>query len=226
MRAAILLSVLAAVPVAPALASPVVVELYQSQGCSSCPPAIANINALANDPSLLVLDFAVTYWDRLGWKDTFARPEFTGRQWDYARGLRRSNVFTPQVVVAGRHDLVGTDPHELRQAVEAASSATDVARIGIQNDIVSVGAGAAPVQGADVWLVRYDPRIQNVSIGAGENGGTTIAHQNIVRQITRLGAWNGMPEQFSIGPSPDGSWRTAILIQRAAGGEILAAAKS
>ena len=101
LRAAVLLSALLAVPALPALASPTVVELYQSQGCSSCPPAIANINALASDPQLLVLDFAVTYWDRLGWKDTFARPEYTQRQWDYAHGLKHHNVYTPQVVVAG-----------------------------------------------------------------------------------------------------------------------------
>jgi hypothetical protein len=226
LRAAVLLFALLAVPVAPALASPTVVELYQSQGCSSCPPAIANINALADDPQLLVLDFAVTYWDNLGWKDTFARPEYTKRQWDYAHGLRHGNVYTPQVVVAGHRDLAGTDPRELRRAVDAAKSATDAPSLSLQGNMVSIGSSAAPAQRADVWLVRYDPRIQNVAIGAGENGGATIAHKNIVREVTRLGTWNGKPEQFRIMPAPDSTWRNAILVQGLSGGEILAAAKS
>jgi hypothetical protein len=226
LRAAVLLSALLAVPVTPALAWPTVVELYQSQGCSSCPPAIANINALADDPQLLVLDFAVTYWDNLGWKDTFARPEYTKRQWDYAHGLRHGNVYTPQVVVAGHHDLVGTDLRELRRAVDAAKSATDAPSLSLQGNLVSIGGSTAPAQGADVWLVRYDPRIQNVAIGAGENGGVTIAHKNIVREVTKLGTWNGKKEQFQIMPTPDGNWRNAILVQGISGGAILAATKS
>ena len=226
MRAAVLLSALLAVPVTPALAWPTVVELYQSQGCSSCPPAIANINALADDPQLLVLDFAVTYWDNLGWKDTFARPEYTKRQWDYAHGLGHGNVYTPQVVVAGHHDLVGTDPRELRRAMDVAKSATDAPSLSLQGNMVSIGSSTAPAQGADVWLVRYDPRIQKVAIGAGENGGVTIAHKNIVREVTRLGTWNGKQERFQIMPAPDSNWRNAILIQGMSGGAILAATKS
>src|SRR5580693_943584 len=89
------------------LAHPVVVELFQSQGCSSCPPANANVMAIADRPDVLALSFGVTYWDSLGWKDTFASPKFTARQWDYAHGLGHSNVFTPQVVINGRRDGVG-----------------------------------------------------------------------------------------------------------------------
>ena len=222
----LLLSALLAMPVAPALASPTVVELYQSQGCSSCPPAIVNINALADDPQLLVLDFAVTYWDRLGWKDTFARPEYTKRQWDYAHGLGHSNVYTPQVVVAGHRDLVGTDPRELRRAVDAAKSAADAPSLSLRDSMLSIAGSMAPAQGADVWLVRYDPRTQNVAIGAGENGGVTIAHRNIVREVTRLGAWYGKPIQFQIMSAPDSHWRNAILVQGKSGGAILAAASS
>src|SRR5215475_12069949 len=81
----------------------VVVELFESQGCSSCPPANANVNALSTRDDLLTLIYGVTYWDQLGWKDTFARHEFTRRQYDYARGLGNENVYTPQVVLNGRH---------------------------------------------------------------------------------------------------------------------------
>jgi hypothetical protein len=80
---------------------PVVVELFQSQGCSSCPPANANVNALSARADVLALSFAVTYWDRLGWKDTFAKAQFTERQWQYARAMRQQDVYTPQVVVNG-----------------------------------------------------------------------------------------------------------------------------
>src|SRR5271167_4713002 len=95
---------------ASAMARPVVVELFQSQGCSSCPPANANLAAIADRPDVIALNFSVTYWDNLGWKDTFARPAYTARQWDYAHSLRHADVFTPQVVVDGRRDGVGVDP--------------------------------------------------------------------------------------------------------------------
>ena len=96
-----------------------VVELYQSQGCSSCPPAIANINAIADRPDILALTFAVTYWDQLGWKDTFASPGFTARQYDYAHGLGHGGVYTPQVVINGRADLVGADRARIGQRPRA-----------------------------------------------------------------------------------------------------------
>src|SRR5271170_8235975 len=88
---------------------PVVVELFQSQGCSSCPPANANLNALSQRADVLALSFSVTYWDSLGWKDTFAKGQFTERQWQYARAMRQADVYTPQVVVNGRIAGVGAD---------------------------------------------------------------------------------------------------------------------
>ena len=107
------LFLLAAMPVQ---ASPKVVELFQSQGCSSCPPAIANVNALADRADLLPLMFAVTYWDQLGWKDTFARPEFTARQVAYGRRFG-DGAYTPEVVINGRADLVGADRRQLDHAI-------------------------------------------------------------------------------------------------------------
>src|SRR5207248_8043410 len=95
--------------------APVVVEEFQSQGCSSCPPANANLNALAGRPEVLALSYAVTYWDELGWKDTFASPAFTQRQWDYAHYAGRTNVATPQVIVDGCIKINGGDRAELEQ---------------------------------------------------------------------------------------------------------------
>ena len=197
-----------------------VVELYQSQGCSSCPPAIRNVNALADMPNVLPLMFAVTYWDRLGWKDTFAKPEFTGRQWAYAHGLLRGEVYTPQVVVNGRTDLTGANPSELTKALKGTMPLSGPT-ITVADGTIHVAAGA-PTQ-ADVWLVRYDPRTINVEIGAGENSGVTIAHRNIVRQLIRLGGWQGIAESFAIPANPEKAWRAAILIQGGDGRAILSA---
>ncbi len=204
-------------------ASPTVIELYQSQGCSSCPPAIANVNAVADRPGILALTFAVTYWDRLGWKDTFAKPAFTDRQYEYAGGLHHASVYTPQVIVNGRSDLVGADARELAAAI---AHATPIAGpdIVIGRDVVSVSA-RPHIASADVWLVRYDPRPIPVHIGAGENSGVTITHRDVVRDLVRLGAWHGTAQNYSLPPLHDAAWRSAILVQQTGGGPILSAAQ-
>nr|MBA2467204.1 DUF1223 domain-containing protein [Sphingomonas sp.] len=97
---------------------PVVVELFQSQGCSSCPPANANLNAIAGHPDVLALSFAVTYWNGLGWKDTFAHPAFTARQWEYSKAGGRTNVSTPQVIVNGRGVLIGHRRDQLLASIK------------------------------------------------------------------------------------------------------------
>ena len=220
--AALFLVILAA---APAAASPLtVVELYQSQGCSSCPPAIANVNALADRPDILALTFAVTYWDQLGWKDTFAKPEYTARQYDYSHGMHRSNVYTPQVVIGGRTDQTGIDRGELQNGI-AHSSQAQGPIISQSGAGVAVAAASSPAGDADVWLVRYDPRIQNVAVGAGENSGVTIAHRNVVRSLVRLGGWSGGAQTYALPISGDPAWRTAILVQEKNGGPILSALK-
>lgn len=211
-----------------AVASPLtVVELYQSQGCSSCPPANANINAIADRPDILALSFGVTYWDQLGWKDTFATPANTKRQWDYAHGsLRHDEVGTPQVVINGRKDIVGSNRSELDLAIKGAMLPADAPSITLTDTTVSVGGAKAPKAAADVWLVRYDPRIVQVSIRRGENGGRTLPHKNIVRQVVRLGAWVGEAQKYDLPTSSDSNFRTAILVQGVKGGPILAALKS
>jgi hypothetical protein len=212
---------LAAIPAAvPAQASPTVVELFQSQGCSSCPPAIANVNALADRPDILALMFAVTYWDNLGWKDTFARPEYTARQVTYGR-VFGDGAYTPEVVIDGRADLVGADRGQLNAALARAVPLAGPA-LSRSGDSVTVGAGSGA---ADVWLVRYDPRVQNVAIGAGENSGITIAHKNIVRGLVKLGAWSGAAQAFAIPGGGDPAWRSAVLVQAKNGGAMLAALK-
>jgi len=206
-------------------AHPVVVELFQSQGCSSCPPANANLIALSQRPDVLALSFGVTYWDNLGWKDTFASPQYTARQWDYARALRHDNVFTPQVVVNGRIDGVGAEPGEIEQLMRRAERPSPGPAVVIGASDVVVGAAPTPGRSADVWLVRYDPRIVQVAIRRGENGGRTLPHRNVVRELVRLGGWNGQSARFSLPANSDPALRTAILVQTAGAGPILAAVK-
>lgn len=201
---------------------PVVLELFQSQGCSSCPPANANLNALADRPDVLALSFGVTYWDQLGWKDTFAKPAFTDRQKAYARALP-AQLGTPQMVVEGREDLIGTNAQDVDLALRRARPAMD-ATVALSRGRVEIGAGQAPKGGADVWLVRYDPRVRQVAIQRGENNGKTLPHRDVVRELTRLGGWTGAPTAFAITAPDDPALRTAVLIQARNGGPILAAA--
>jgi hypothetical protein len=198
---------------------PIVVELYQSQGCSSCPPADAVLNALADRPDVLALSFAVTYWDQLGWKDTFASPAFTQRQWDYARAAGRSYVATPQMVVDGRGVVTGNDRAQLDQAIRRFARPGGGPAIIAKGDAVEIAAGKG---NAIVWLVRYDPRTIAVPIRAGENGGRTIAHRNVVRQLVRLGAWTGAAARFRL-PAPPSGLGSAVIVQQGVGGPIVAA---
>jgi hypothetical protein len=204
-------------------AHPVVVELFQSQGCSSCPPANANVTAIADQPDILALSFGVTYWDSLGWKDTFASPKFTARQWDYAHGLGHPNVFTPQVVINGRRDGVGIDRHELRTLITAGDRGDGGPALTVHGGTLTISG--APRQSADVWLVRYDPRVVQVPIKRGENSGRTLPHKNIVRELVRLGRWSGGAETLALPAQTDPALRTAILVQQPRGGPVLAAAK-
>ncbi|THD51420.1 DUF1223 domain-containing protein [Phenylobacterium sp.] len=200
-----------------------VVELYTSQGCSSCPPANAALAAISARPEILALSFGVTYWDDLGWKDTFAQKAFTERQWDYAKGLRHNNVGTPQVVVNGRLDTVGGSVGEIDAALKRALLAAGGPSVVLSSAAVAI-AGAAPSHPAAVWLVRYDPNIVQVPVKRGENTGKTLPHKNVVRELIRLGEWDGGAKSFPVPAAPAGL-KTAILLQAGPGGPILAAAK-
>lgn len=202
-----------------------VVELFTSQGCNSCPPANANLVALSSRPDLLTLSFNVTYWDDLGWPDTFAQPAFTQRQRDYQRGLGTDNVWTPQVVVDGRRHVVGQRMSQI-QSLIAAHQITAVPRIAFRDGGVGVAGGAALAQPADVWLVRYEPRPIDVPVARGENGGRTLPHASVVRELVRLGTWSGRDANGFALPAPSRpGLLTAVLVQAPNGGPILAAAK-
>jgi len=218
------LTLLAAAGAAAAQAPPPVqvVELFTSQGCSSCPPADLAVAQMAQRPDILALSFGVTYWDDLGWKDTFGQKKFTDRQWDYAKGLRHAQVATPQVVVNGRLDVVGQDVREIDAAVARVrlTSGPQVS-LGPAQAVVN---GAAPARTASVWLVRYDPNVQQIPVKRGENTGKTLPIKNAVKELIRLGDWMGGQKTYAL-PAGPANLKTAILVQQGTGGPILAAAK-
>jgi hypothetical protein len=200
---------------------PVVVELFTSQGCSSCPPANANLIALSRRSDVLALSFGVTYWDRLGWKDTFARPDFTARQESYEPKLGRSGPFTPQIVVNGRADAVGNDLTELQDLI-ARTDHDKGPDLKLSANAVTIASAPSPKVPADVWLVRYDPKVVEVPVKRGENGGRSLPHGRVVRDLVRLGAWSGPGTVLPLRAAQTGL-RTAILVQLPNGGPILAA---
>ena len=217
--------------VGPAVAAPLtVVELFQSQGCSDCPPANANVMALSDRPGLLTLSFGVTYWDQLGWKDTFASPQYTARQWDYAHALKHSEVYTPQVIVNGRADITGRDKAQLESLITRETNlvappvAIDGGHVRVGEDVMVRMTGKGTQY--DVWLVRFDPKIENVPIARGENSGLTLPHRNVVKQLVKLGVWNGTAADFRLPGAAQAGLKDAVLIQKGPGGSIVAAARS
>jgi hypothetical protein len=203
--------------------SPVVLELFQSQGCSSCPPALAVLREEADRPDVIALNFAVTYWDQLGWKDSFAQPAFTQRQWDYAHANGRDMVATPQLIVNGRGFVNGGDRAEVDAAIGKYRGTSDAPSLRLDRNQLIVRS-APRARPATVWLVTYDPRTLKVPIHAGENDGRTLAHRNIVRALENLGSWIGPQHSYQIPQGRPGLAR-AILIQVGTGGPIIAARK-
>jgi hypothetical protein len=219
---------LLALPSRPALAGdashPTVVELFQSQGCSSCPPTEANVGAISDRADVLALAFEVDYWDRLGWKDTFSKPAWTARQYAYAHAMNRDGVYTPQVVVNGRVEGDGLEPGALAGLMSRGDRGAGGPIVGFSGGAVTVGRGAAPAGGADVWLARYIPHTVEVTIPRGENAGQTLPYKDVVREMVLLGKWRGEAATF---PSPggDASLAEAAIVQGSGAGPILAAAK-
>ncbi len=205
---------------AAAPAAPVLVELYQSEGCSSCPPAEAYLNGIAGRTNVIPLAFEVTYWDYLGWKDKFATPAYTQRQRDFAAHSASHEVATPQFWINGQQSVVGANPRGVEAAIASVRVTAPVPALSANG--VTIARGAAPARPADVWLVRYDPRTIDVPIKAGENGGRTLPHKNLVRELTKLGAWNGAAAHFAYAPAT-GGLRNAVFLQDGRGGAVLSA---
>ena len=206
-------------------AHPTVIELFQSQGCSSCPPAEANVGAVSDRADVLALSFEVDYWDRLGWKDTFSKAAWTARQYAYARAMGQDGVYTPQVVVNGRVAGDGLEPGALAGLISRGDRGAGGPSLGFSGGAVTVGAGAAPAGGADVWLARYIPHTVEVTIPRGENGGHTLPYNDVVREMVLIGHWRGEAASLSLPSGGDFGLAEAAIVQANGAGPILAAAK-
>lgn len=222
MRARLALAALA-ISTAPAFADtkPVVVELFTSLACSSCPPADALLQRLAKQPGVLPLSFDVTYWNGPAYRDPYALQAATDRQSWYAALAHSDQVYTPEAVVDGTAQMVGSNAGKVGAAIAAArataNGAVPVSVSGGKMITITVQAGSGA--GAELWLFGYDAK-HSTAIGGGENGGATITEVNVVRSATDLGGWTGQGMTMTI-PRPAGQHAAAIL--QAANGEILGA---
>ena len=208
---------------------PVVVELFTSQGCSSCPPADALLGELAGQPGVLALSFHVDYWDYIGWKDRFASAQYTQRQRDYAAKLGLRYVYTPQIVIDGRHDVVGSHRRAVTRAIEQSAAAAPVVTVTLQGDNdgrVALSAGQAPSGGATVWLVTFDDA-HETQVARGENRGRALTNVNVVRELRPLGTWTGEAKVFALelaAARSEGRGGCAVIVQQGRGGPVLGAA--
>lgn len=234
-RAAAVAAVLAAAVQAHAEGSSLVLELFTSQGCGSCPPADALLSDLARRPEVFALSLPVDYWDYMGWKDTLARPEFSVLQKRYAAARGDNHVYTPQAVVDGVEHVVGSDGAEIMAADRRARAQSDVLNVSVQirrsdagASIVRVGGGGAA--SAMLWLMRVAPR-ETVVVRQGENKGRVLTYTNVVRSIRTIGAWSGQPEDYALPPADIDGETGAFMVLLQAGnqmkpGAVLGAAKS
>jgi len=211
-----------------------VVELFTSQGCSSCPPADALLGELAKGDDIIALSLSVDYWDYLGWKDTLASPANSARQRAYARARNDRAVYTPQVVVNGVVHAAGNNPARVAQAREEARAQLRDAWVGVsiasQDGRLHVSADAsgenARYKSGTLWLVLYS-KMEKVKIKRGENAGRTIRYHNVVREMSPIGMWRGeamsldLPRSDVMGRGYDGC---AVLLQAGSAGPIIGAA--
>ena len=211
--------------------APIVVELFTSEGCSSCPPADALLGELRNRQYVLPLSFHVDYWDYIGWKDRFGDPAFTRRQQSYAEAQGNSMVYTPQMIVAGAIDVVGSDRAEVDKALKKAYTRNAMYRIQVLREddgkVVAQFPDAPIGVPATIWLVTYQKSAES-HVKAGENAGQSLKTYNVVRSLQKVGMWTGAATEIELkldaaakAGSPDAC---AIIANQAEHGPIVAAA--
>jgi hypothetical protein len=226
------LALAAALPASAGGKRPVVVELFTSQGCSSCPPADQLLARLADRHDVLALSLPVTYWDMLGWRDTLASDANTRRQKAYAAAMGRGGIYTPQMIVDGVDDLVGGREAAVDAAI--AARAGDMAAVPVdlratRSELhIAVGAGdPGPSTYATIWLFHILGKA-TVTVGGGENDGHTLNYRNVVRDVKVVGMWKGQPVALDL-PRSDMSNMphdaVAVVLQEGSYGRIIGAAE-
>ena len=192
-----------------------VIELFTSQGCSSCPAADKLASELALDPSIVMLSLAIDYWDYLGWKDTLALAGNSNRQRAYAKSRGDREVYTPQVVVNGLVHVNGSDKAAIERAIVKTRSHVGALAVPVTLSVagdkltVNVPAAADHQEKGEIWLCPMTKAVP-VAIGRGENRGNTVTYSNVVRRWVKLGEWTGKAESFTV---PVGSFQTGEIDQ-------------
>ncbi len=225
--AGLAIAIAAAAPFKTAAEDAVVVELFTSQGCSSCPPADKLLGEIANRDDIVALALHVDYWDYIGWKDDFADPSHTDRQRRYSRAAGLRTIFTPQLVIGGEDHVIGYKPMKLAEVINRHLSAPkpmtlDVTRSGDQLSIVATPRGTLTGEYV-VQIIRYVPE-ETVKIRRGENAGRTLTYHNVVTSISQVGSWNGSGA-YSASGNVEGSDNIAVVVQGVGSGRVVAAAK-
>ncbi|NQU60135.1 MAG: DUF1223 domain-containing protein [Rhodospirillales bacterium] len=206
-----------------------VVELFTSQGCSSCPPADAYLGELLKRDDVLGLSEHVDYWDYIGWKDVFASPKNTERQRRYARTLGMRYVYTPQMVIQGASHVTGSERSKVSALIDKARKMPRVpVTISRQAGKVNIKISASHIsENAAVWLAVFDNR-HDIPIKRGENGGRTLSYYNVVRSMSQIGTWTGrevtIPTDVA-DMAARGRDGCAVILQSLKTGRILGAAK-
>lgn len=205
----------------------VVVELYTSQGCSSCPPADEMMAVLAEREDVIALSLHVDYWDYIGWKDEFADPRHAKRQRGYAMEAGRRSVYTPEMIVNGTSDIVGAKPMKLATAIDKHKGDAKTVELKLTRNGDMIAIDAKKVSGSQaamtVHMVRYQPRRKS-NITRGENAGRTLEYVNVAQDWQQLTTWNG-DEPLQIEAAAPGDWPIVVLVQRDDYGPILAAGR-
>jgi hypothetical protein len=209
--------------------SPVVVELFTSQGCSSCPPAEAYLDDLTKRPDLVTLEYHIDYWDYIGWKDPFSDREYTKRQQAYSESLGGRYVYTPQMVINGAAHEVGSKRGAVESLIQAQQARAEpdapTLRLTRNGDSIVVNLdGPVPAAPLDIVFLAYDGR-HETEVTRGENSGQTLVNAHVVRGMERIGRWAGGPAEFTValkGRKGDGG--CAVIAQAPGHGPIAAAA--
>ena len=213
---------------------PVVVELYTSQGCNSCPPADAYLGELAKKKNIIALSFHVTYWDYLGWKDPFALKASTKRQRAYSRHFRRGFVYTPQMVIDGQSEVVGSRRRSVQRAIRKAAVREDKIAITFRKGkdgklyaVLPTRQASGAAEHATIWMALFD-RSRTTDIRRGENGGRKLTYHNVVRKLKALGGWDGKGKSIALpvhAAGPDGARDgCVVIVQDNRTGRIIGAA--
>ncbi|MEQ8246462.1 MAG: DUF1223 domain-containing protein [Alphaproteobacteria bacterium] len=213
--------------------APVVVELFTSQGCNSCPPADAYLASLKGRENVIALSYHVNYWDYLGWRDTFASEATTNRQREYARTLGERTIYTPQIVVGGRYHEVGSRHKAVDRAIRKAaleqeeSLSVKLSEVPLGTLRINVSEGQIYNRRVLVWLILFDP-YHEVAVERGENGGRTLGSHNVVRDVREIGEWYGktLSLALSIEDLQAVGEAVAVIVQEYDSGHILGAQKS